>query len=117
MYKIEEVKEKALEAIRTNKLFFIEDVIAYVPCCRTSFYDKFKLNQDQDILEALEKNKIELKVSMRSKWYKSDHPALQLGLYKLIGTDAEADRLGNKQKVEFEDKTVEVVKTIIGGKN
>jgi hypothetical protein len=99
-YDIQELKAKALEAIEKNKLFFVEDVIAYLPCQRTYFYDTVKLNKDPEILEMLEKNRVEIKVSMRKKWFVSEHPALQMGLYKLIGTDAEADRLGNKQKVE-----------------
>ena len=46
---------------------------------------------------ALNKNKIELKVSMRSKWYKSENPTLQMGLYKLLANEDELDRLnGNK---------------------
>lgn len=99
-YNLEELKAKSLDVIEKNKLFFIEDVIAYLPCGRTYFYDTVQLNKDADILALLEKNRIEIKVSMRKKWFASDHPALQLGLYKLIGSDAEADRLGNKQKLE-----------------
>lgn len=99
-YDINELRAKAIEAIEKNKLFFIEDVLAYLPCQRTYFYDTLKLNKDPEILEMLEKNRVEIKVSMRKKWFVSEHPALQMGLYKLIGTDAEADRLGNKQKME-----------------
>jgi hypothetical protein len=35
---------------------------------------------------------------MRSKWYKSENPTLQMGLYKLIGTPEEAERLGTTLK-------------------
>ena len=38
---------------------------------------------------------------MLSKWYKSDAPALQIALMKIISTDEEAHRLnGSKQEVK-----------------
>jgi hypothetical protein len=38
---------------------------------------------------------------MRSKWYKSDAPALQIALMKIISTDEEAHRLnGSKQEIK-----------------
>jgi len=46
-----------------------------------------------------EENRINVKVSMRSKWYKSDNPTLQMGLMKLIATDTERANL-SMQKVD-----------------
>jgi hypothetical protein len=117
-FDIQELKEKAVAAIVKYKLFFMEDVIAYLPCGRTTFYDALQLNRDTDINEALEKNRVEIKVAMRLKWFNSDHPALQIGLYKLIGSDAEADRLGNKQKLEHSSDennplTINIIKSDI----
>jgi hypothetical protein len=117
-FDIQELKEKAVASIVKHKLFFMEDVIVYLPCGRTTFYDTYKLNQEPEIIEALEKNRIEIKVAMRSKWFNSDHPALQIGLYKLIGSDAEADRLGNKQKLEHSSDennplTINIIKSDI----
>lgn len=99
-YKTKELEEKALAAIEKHKLFFIEDVVSFLPCGKVTFYEH-KLNESNSIKEALEKNKVEIKVSMRSKWYKSDAPALQIALYKLIGTDEESDRI-NSQKIKAE---------------
>lgn len=117
-FDVEDIKKKALEAIKNNKLFFMEDVIAYLPCQRTTFYDTLKLNKDSDVVDSLEKNRVEIKVAMRKKWFDSDHPALQMGLYKLIGTDDEADRLGNKQKLEHSSDessplTINIIKSDI----
>lgn len=117
-FDVEDIKKKALEAIKNNKLFFMEDVIAYLPCQRTTFYDTLKLNKDPDIVDSLEKNRVDIKVAMRKKWFDSDHPALQMGLYKLIGTDDEADRLGNKQKLEHSSDessplTINIIKSDI----
>jgi hypothetical protein len=53
----------------------------------------------------LEKNRTELKVSMRSKWYKSNAPALQMALMKLIATPEELKKLAmNYNEVNHEGK-------------
>jgi hypothetical protein len=94
-YKTEDLLQKAMEAIEKNKLFFIEDIIAYLPCHKSTFYEHFPNESDnyKKMLEALEKNRTELKVSMRSKWYKSNAPALQMALMKLIATPDELRKL------------------------
>ena len=115
-YKTEELEKQALEAIEKYKLFFIEDIVSYLPCNKTTFYEH-KLNESNAIKDALTKVKTEIKVSMRSKWYKSDNPTLQMGLMKLIGTDEERKKLSqnhtdhttggekliNKMEVIFKD--------------
>jgi hypothetical protein len=94
-YKTEDLLQKAMEAIEKNKLFFIEDIIAYLPCHKSTFYEHFPNESDnyKRMLDALEKNRTELKVSMRSKWYKSNAPALQMALMKLIATPEELRKL------------------------
>ena len=115
-YKTEELEKQALEAIEKYKLFFIEDIVSYLPCNKTTFYEH-KLNESNAIKEALTKVKTDIKVSMRSKWYKSENPTLQMGLMKLIGTDEERKKLSqnhtdhttggekliNKMEVIFKD--------------
>jgi hypothetical protein len=91
-YKTKELERQALEAINEHKLFFTEDVIVYVPCCSKTFYSH-KLHELQTIKDALTKQKVQTKVSMRSKWYESDNATLQMGLMKLIGSDEERRRL------------------------
>ena len=44
----------------------------------------------------MQRKRIELKISMRKKWFESDAPALQLGLYKLIATQEERSALSMK---------------------
>ncbi len=90
-YKTEELFIKAKDAIEKHKLFFIEDIVAFLPCGKTAFYDHFPndSNEYKILFEMLEKNRTEIKTSMRSKWYKSNAPALQMALYKLIATPNE----------------------------
>ena len=52
--------------------------------------------------ELLNQNRTELKVSMRSKWYKSNAPALQMALMKLIATPEELRKL-SMQHSEIEN--------------
>jgi len=82
---------QAIKAIEKNKLFFIEDIIALLPCSKPTFYDHFPpdSNEFNKLKEMLEKNKIDLKVSMRSKWYKSENATLQMALYKLTASPEE----------------------------
>ena len=93
---------QALNIIKDKELFFIEDIVTLLPCHKTTFYDYFPINSNENntIKDALENNRIGKKVKMRSKWYKSDNATLQMGLMKLIGTEEEAHRLnGSSQKL------------------
>lgn len=90
-YKTKDLMDIAIEAIKKNRLVFIEDIIAYLPCHKSTFYEHFPNESDgyKTLVTLLENNRTELKVSMRAKWYKSPAPALQMALMKLIATDDE----------------------------
>lgn len=91
-YKYKELEKQSVLLIEKHKLFFIEDIIAYLPCVKSTFYD-LRLHESDDIKEALTKVKTEIKVSLRSKWYKSQNPILQMGLMKLLSNDEELQKL------------------------
>lgn len=91
-YDTKELEKKAIEAIEKHRLFFISDVAPMIGISRQTFYDH-GLDKLDTIKEALTKNRIEVKSSMRSKWFKSENPTLQLALMKLISTDEEIKRL------------------------
>lgn len=100
MYKTETLEKKAVAVIKKHNLVFIEEVVAYLPCDKTTFY-AHKLNENNLIKELLEKNKIERKGQLREKMYNAENPTAWVALYKLIGTDDEAGRLSNSnQKIE-----------------
>ena len=85
----------AKEVIVKHKLFFVEDIVSFLPCAKPTFYDFFppdsnELNELKDLLEV---NRVTLKVSMRSKWYTSNAPALQMALMKLIASPEELRKL------------------------
>ena len=96
---------QAKEVIIKNKLFFVDDIVAYLPCSNSTFYDFFPANSEEldELKELLNQNRTTLKVSMRSKWYTSNAPALQMALMKLIATPEELKKL-SMQFIESENK-------------
>lgn len=97
--------EQAKEMIVKHKLFFVDDIVAFLPCSKSSFYEFYPDGSDEldELKELLEQNRVTLKVSMRSKWYTSNAPALQMALMKLIATPEELKKL-SMQFVESENK-------------
>jgi hypothetical protein len=87
--------EQAKEVIVKHKLFFVEDIVAFLPIAKKTFYEYYPIdsNECNELKGLLEINRTTLKVSMRSKWYTSNAPALQLALMKLIATPEELKKL------------------------
>ena len=87
--------EQAKDVIVKHKLFFIEDIVSFLGCSKTTFYELFPIDSDEmnELKRLLETQKTELKVSMRSKWYKSENATLQITLMKLICTDDERKKM------------------------
>jgi hypothetical protein len=108
-YDKKKIHEQAKEVIVKHKLFFIEDIVAFLPCDKTTFYRFFDINSNEynELKELLETNRTELKVSMRSKWYKSNSPALQMALMKLIGNQEELRRL-SMQHIEQKQTNIDL---------
>ena len=94
-YDKKKIYQQAKEAIEKNNLFFIEDIVAWLPCDKTTFYRFFEpgCNEYNDLKTMLENNKIKTKSGIRAKLWKSDKAGELLALYKLIGTEEEHRRL------------------------
>ncbi len=107
--------EQAKEVIVKHKLFFIDDICAFLPISRATFYD-WDFDKSDELKGLLEQNKVSLKVSMRSKWYTSNAPALQMALMKLIASPEELRKL-SMQFIESENtNTIKPIEfTIIDG--
>jgi len=91
-YDKQKIFEQAKEMVVKHKLFFIDDIVSFLPISTSTFYE-WKLQESEELKELLTQNRVELKVSMRSKWYKSNAPALQMALMKLIATPDELKKL------------------------
>tara|TARA_R110002153_G_scaffold139393_2_gene290007 strand:- start:1032 stop:1451 length:420 start_codon:yes stop_codon:yes gene_type:complete len=96
-YTNEDLEKLAIKAIQKHKLFFIQDIVSYLPIGSSQFYNR-NLEKSESIKEAMMKERTEIKVAMRYKWYKSDNPTLQMGLMKLISTDEERIKLSQTFK-------------------
>lgn len=94
-YDRKKIFEQAKEQIVSKRLIFVEEVVAFLPISKESFYTFYPIGSDEfDELKGLiETNKISLKTSMRKKWYDSDNPTLQMGLMKLLATQEEHRKL------------------------
>lgn len=100
-YDKEKIYKQAKVAITKNNLFFIEDIVAFIPCDKTTFYRFFPLdcNEYNDLRGLLDENKVQTKSKIREKLSKSDKAAELLALYRLICTPDEHRKL-NQQYTE-----------------
>jgi len=105
MYDKAKILKTAIAAAIENKLFFIDDIIAYVPCSRATFYE-YQLDKSDALRTEINKNKISVKVSLRAKWYHSDNTTLQLALYRLCATVEELRALAMYHQIESKDPPV-----------
>lgn len=103
-YNKSKIFKQAQDVTVKKNLFFIEDIVALLPISKPTFYSFFPVesNEFNALKELIEINKVNLKVSMRSKWYKSNAPTLQLALMKLICTPEELKKL-SMQHIESEN--------------
>ena len=118
-YNKKKLFDQALKIIEQKKCLFIEQVVAYMPCDKTTFYAKFPIdsNENNAIKEAIEKNKIEIKHALQNKWFKGDNATTQIALYKLIGTEEEAQRLnGSKQEIDHTTNGKPIILRLAGSK-
>ena len=106
-YNRKKILEQAKKAIEKHHLFFIEDIVAYLPITKKTFYEWWPVDSDEcnDLKSLLEIEKINMKVKLRAKLYNSKGDTATLALYKLICTDEERQNLStNWQKNEDSSK-------------
>lgn len=101
-YKKTDMIKQSLEAIKENDLVFVEEIIAFVPFGKATFYNH-NLDKLDDIKKELDNNRIRTKAGLRKNWRESKSPALQIALYRLLATESEYDRLV-LQKVDHSSK-------------
>lgn len=107
MYDKDEIFQMAKEKAKSKKLIWIDEIISFLPCSKSTFYELFpnKSEESDALKDIIEDNRVEIKTAMRKKWYDSDNATLQIGLMKLISTEEEAARLnGSNQKIDHTTK-------------
>lgn len=105
------IYEQAKSVIEEHNLFFIEDIVSFLPCTKPTFYDFFptdsnELNELKDLLEA---NRVNLKVTLRKKWQDNPAPALQMALMKLIASPEELKKLSMNHTEHSGEITTNVI--------
>jgi len=115
-YKTEDLKKKAIAAIKEHNLFFVDDVVAFLPCNSKTFYNH-GLQNLQELKDLLAENRIKVKLKLRKKWGESDNATLQMALMKLICTDDERKRLSMEYKEEEHKGEIIITRRIINGRD
>jgi len=102
-YNKKEIFEQAKTAIKENNLFFIDDIVAWLPISKPTLYEFFPLESNElNILKRmLNENKVRTKSAIRAKLFKGQKAAELLALYRLICTPEERKAL-NQQYIEHE---------------
>lgn len=111
MYNKDSLFEQAKQILSDEskrEIVFVDDVAVALGISRTTLYSHFPVGSPEMTVidDLLRKNRSYIKQKMRKKWFKSEQPALQISLYKLIGTEDEAHRL-NGTKTENVNVNVE----------
>lgn len=108
-YNKEKLFEQAKEAVAKKKLIFIEEIVSFLPCCKTTFYDYFPdgSNELNELKTMIENNTVDIKSKLRTKWYESDNPTLQIALYRLTSRDDEHKKL-NQTYVDHTSKNEKI---------
>lgn len=111
--------EQAMQIIEERNLFFIEDLVAFLPCDRATFYRKFPRGCDEcdTIKNALENNKVRTKSAIRHRLFNMDNPTAQITLYRMIATQEERDAISTTKtditsggdKLYREPLTIEII--------
>lgn len=106
-YDKNEIYEQARHAIKSNNLFFIEDVVAWLPISKPTFYQLFPTESYEfnTLKRMLDDNRIKTKTGIRRKLYDGKGGDL-IALYKMICTDEERKALSmtyqeNKHDVDL----------------
>ena len=104
-YDKEQIYKQAEEQVKTNNLFYIEDIVAFLPISKTTFYEFYPAESDElnALKSLLEINKVKTKSSIRAKLYKSNKASELLALYRLIATPDEHQKL-NQSYVDHTTK-------------
>lgn len=118
-YDRNKIFKQAQNVIREHNLFFIDDIVAWLPISKPTFYEFFPLesNELNTLKKLLEDNKVRMKTSIRAKLYKGKGADL-IALYKMICSDEERKAIAmvNKTDLTSGDEPLSVKFEIVDGK-
>lgn len=117
-YDREKIFEQAKEVIVKNNLIFIEEIVAFLPITKPTFYEFFKTesNEFNTLKDLLDQNKVKTKTKLRKNWAESENATLNVSLYKLLATDEEIKKLSMNYN-ENKNENTNIDKTPFFGNN
>ena len=94
-YDKKKLYKQAEEAIEEHGLYYVEEVISFIPCSKETFYRLFPIdsNEYDTLRRNLDDNKTKIKAEIRAKLKQSDKAAELLALYRLLSTPEEHQKL------------------------
>ena len=102
----EKIYNDCLELLENDKhnIRYIEELVAFLPISKATFYDFFKVESDElnTLKDLIDNNKVKVKCKLRNKFEISDNPTLNIIAFKTLANDDELDRLNNNRSKEIE---------------
>jgi len=101
-YDKKKLYKDSIQLIKENNLYFVEDLVALLPCSKSTFYNIFneKLDELDAIKSELNRNKVLKKIDIRERLEEGKGVGL-IALYKLLATKEELLALsGNFHTIE-----------------
>ena len=116
--------DEALEVIKKHKIAKIDHVWGFTSFSKTTAY-AHKLNESNDIREALEDNRNKAKNYLLNKWIASPNATLNVAAYRLLSTSEEhkllnqsyIDHTTSGEKLIFKPIDLDVEEDHGSGKN
>ena len=101
-YDRNKIFKQSQDVIREHNLFFVQDIVAWLPISKPTFYEFFPLesNELNELKKMLEDNKVRMKTSIRAKLYKGKGADL-IALYKMICSDEERKAIAMVNKTDL----------------
>jgi hypothetical protein len=102
--------EQALKIASNTTMIFIEDIIAMLPCDKTTFYKHFPIdsNENNTIKKKIENNKVIIKNNLKKRWYDGKNFSAEIVLYKLCANKQELEALSMIKNNDTDEKEIKV---------
>lgn len=101
-YAPQQIYAEAMRIIEEKVVFFEDDLIAWLPCSKSTYYEHIKRGSDEadSIKSAILLNRVRAKsVVRRNLFQNADNPTAQIAFYKMICTPEEREALSTHNEV------------------
>lgn len=114
-YNKEKIYKNALDIIKNKEVLFISDVISFLPCGKSAFYDFFPKNSEESesLKSQLDKKKVHQKIMLRKFFAcKLASASERIFLYKLLANDEERQAIyGSTENIAVDPPKHQIILT------